>query len=125
MEPTDTELTVMAFEEYHKALHDRVCSICRKSGYSTSCAIGECGLCPIDTHLPRLVNAVLSTPRSQYISDYVPNIREMVCSHCVRQDEKGVCEARNLAECGLDSFLTLIVETIEDVYDRQQGVGAH
>ena len=52
------------FEEYHKALNDRVCSICRKSGYGDSCAIGEGGNCPIDTHLPRLVNAVLSAARA-------------------------------------------------------------
>jgi hypothetical protein len=74
--------------------------------------------CPFDRHLARLLEAVLTTPRSEFIADYLPRIRELVCSTCPNQNERGVCKARDMAYCGLDSFLVLVVQTIEDVYDR-------
>ncbi|MBI4584007.1 MAG: hypothetical protein HY717_08290 [Planctomycetes bacterium] len=112
------DFTPEELQAYLEALKDRVCSLCKKTGYSRSCGIGEYGICPFDLHLPRLLEAVLTTPRSRNIADYVPRIRELVCSQCENQDEKGVCKSRNLASCGLDSLLVLAVQTIEEVYDR-------
>lgn len=105
-------------KEYREALRDSVCSKCWTSGYERSCRVGKLGVCPVDVHLPRLIEAVLTTPRSPKVSDYIPRIRELVCSHCENQDEYGACQARNLTQCGLDSFVVLAVQTIEDVYDR-------
>jgi hypothetical protein len=64
-----------------------------------------------------LLTAVLSTPRSNHIADYVPKIRELVCRHCPNQDEQGRCELRDQAYCDLDSLLVLVVQTIEEVSD--------
>ena len=105
-------------QEYLRALKDRVCSICRRSGYEEACKVGAHGVCPFEQHLPRLLEAVLTTPRSPRIADYIPNIRKLVCSHCENQSNMGVCQARNLCYCSLDSFLVIVVSTIEDVYDR-------
>ncbi len=104
--------------EYRQALKDRICSICQKFGYDEVCGIGEDGECPFDRHLPRLLEAVLTTPRSDNIADYVPKIREMVCSTCDNQNDRGRCKSRDQAYCGLDSFLVLVVQAIEDVQDR-------
>jgi hypothetical protein len=112
------EFTPREFEAYRQALKERVCSICQKSGYAGSCAIGENGVCPFDLHLPRLLEAVLSTPRSPRIADYVPRIRELVCSHCFNQEVGGVCASRDLCHCSLDSLLVLVVTAIEEVHDR-------
>lgn len=110
-------------QEYRRALRDRICSICSKFGYDEVCGIGEDGECPFDRHLPRLLDAVLSTPRSDEISAYIPKIREMVCITCPNQNERGVCKARDAAYCGLDSFIVLVVQTIEDVQDRLKSKG--
>ena len=105
-------------QEYRGALRDRICSICGKFGYDEVCGIGEEGECPFDRHLERLLTAVLSTPRSDEISAYIPKIREMVCIECPNQNDRGVCKSRDTAYCGLDSFIVLVVQTIEDVQDR-------
>jgi hypothetical protein len=112
------EFTPQELDAHRKALKERICSICQNSGYANSCAIGENGVCPFDLHLPRLLEAVLATPRSKRIADYVPRIRELVCSQCVNQTEPGVCASRNLCYCSLDSLLVLVVAAIEEVYDR-------
>ena len=99
-------------------MRDRICSICSKFGYDEVCGIGVEGDCPFDRHLVRLLEAVLTTPRSDSIADYIPKIREMVCSTCDNQNDRGRCKSRDQAYCGLDSFLVLVVQTIEDVQDR-------
>ena len=104
--------------EYRQALKDKICSICQKFGYDEVCGIGVDGECPFDRHLPRLLEAVLTTPRSEFIADYVPKIRALVCSGCDNQNERGGCKSRDHAYCGLDSFLVLVVQAIEDTYDR-------
>jgi hypothetical protein len=114
------DFTQEELEQYWKALRGAVCSKCCQSGYERSCRIGKDGICPFDLHLPRLVEAVLSTPRSNRIADYIPNIRALVCSHCENQDERGGCLSREMASCGLDSYILLVVQTIEDVQDRLQ-----
>ena len=112
-------LSIEDLATYQEALKDRVCSVCSGSGYAGVCKVGDRGVCPIDLYLAEIVTAVLSTPRSEHIADYLPAIRKRVCSLCVNQDERGVCMARELATCGLDSLLLLVVETIEDVADRE------
>jgi len=112
------QLTPVELVEYRRDLKDRICSICRKFGYDDVCGVGAEGECPFDVHLARLVDAVLSTPRSNLVADYVPKIRELVCASCPNQNEQGVCKSRDRAYCGLDSFLVLVVQTIEDTYDR-------
>lgn len=106
-------------EMYRKALKDKVCSICRTFGYEDTCAIGAEGECPIDHHLPRLLTAILSTPRSKDIGDYIPRVRQQVCRRCPEQNDRGVCKTRDRAYCGLDSFLVLIAQAIEDAHDRK------
>jgi hypothetical protein len=111
-------LTREELEEYRLALRDRVCAACRSCGYGDSCKVLPDGLCPIELHLPYLVEAVLSTPPSASISAYLPAIRTLVCSRCPNQDATGYCRAREAAACGLDSFLVLAVGTIEEVRER-------
>lgn len=118
------DFTQGELEQYRHALGEAVCSACTASGYNRSCRIGKGGICPFDLHLPRIVEAVLSTPRSNRIADYTPNIRAMVCSHCENQDEHGGCLSRELASCGIDSYLVLVVQTIEDVQDQLRLQGA-
>ncbi|MBI4179664.1 hypothetical protein HY522_09620 [bacterium] len=112
------DFTPEELREYREALRDRICSICRKFGYDEVCGIGEDGECPFDRHLPKLLDAVLTTPRSDQIADYIPKIRELVCSTCPNQNDRGVCKSRDMAYCGLDSFLVLVVQVIEETYDR-------
>jgi hypothetical protein len=114
------DFTQDELHQYWKALKGAICSECCQSGYERSCRIGKDGICPFDLHFPRLLEAVLSTPRSNRIADYIPNIRALVCSHCENQDRHGACLSRDMASCGLDSYILLVVQTIEDTQDRLQ-----
>lgn len=102
-------------ELFHKALNERICSLCREKGYEDVCRIGKSDKCAIDTHLEGIVTAVLATPTSDKIADYLPGLRATVCSHCENQDELGRCEAREHAYCNLDSLFPIVVETVEEV----------
>ena len=113
-------ITSEDLEVYRKVLDEDVCSLCRKSGYGNSCQVGQQGLCPLNKHLKAIVEAVLSTPRSRRAADYLPKIRQMVCSQCENQDEHGACYTREQAACGLDSFIVLVIGAIEDAHDRIQ-----
>jgi hypothetical protein len=105
-------------EIYKQALNDKVCSLCQRFGYDEVCGKGENGICIIDQHLPKIVEAVLCTPKSNNITDYVVRLRELVCSGCPGQDDSGRCELRDLAYCTLDSFFILVVQTIEEASER-------
>jgi len=111
------DITAEELEIYRKVLDREVCSKCRKSGYENSCQVGARGICPLNLHLKNIVEAVLSTPRSGRASDYLPKIRQLVCSQCENQDEHGACSSREQAACGLDSFIVLVIQAIENAHD--------
>ncbi len=117
---TPDELT-----NYREALRDRVCSLCRKFGYEEVCGVGVDGACPFDMHLEHILEAVLTTPRSADIGAYIPKIREKVCSECANQSDSGTCKSRDHAYCGLDSFLILAVQAVEDAFDRMHPAKAN
>ena len=107
------DFTEQEMQRYHQVLKEHVCSLCCRSGYEEVCRIGKDKICPFDLHLKQIVEAVLSTPKSNSLSDYFPKLRELVCSKCERQDEHGVCDSRDLAYCSLDSLFALVVDAIE------------
>ena len=42
-------------------------------------------------------------------------IERAVCAHCAEQDAEGACARRDRAECGLYTYLPLVVDAIEEV----------
>jgi hypothetical protein len=79
---------------------------------------GSCGLtgrvCALERHLPALVTALVAI-RSDRMDEYEAAIREHVCSQCPEQDACGECRLRDDARCSLYSYLSLVVEAVEDV----------
>lgn len=112
MNITETDLKI-----YRDAIKENVCKVCEDLGYHDLCGVRE-GECIIESHLPKVLEAVLSTPASDKIEDYLPTLREMVCGKCLHQDGQGKCEMRDHAYCNLDSLFILVVETIEEVSGR-------
>lgn len=100
-------------ESYMKAIRSRVCAVCLDARDD-----GSCGLtgrsCAIEEHLPG-VAAAIATTRSRRIDDYIDAIRAQVCSCCRHQDAAGVCALRGASDCALETYLSLVVEAIEDV----------
>jgi hypothetical protein len=49
------------------------------------------------------------------MDDYVAAIEAAVCGHCAEQDAGGRCDRRDRAECGLYTYLPLVVDAIEEI----------
>jgi hypothetical protein len=60
------------------------------------------------------VEAILVV-HSERMDDYVAAIEAAVCGHCAEQDAEGECDRRERAECGLYTYLPLVVDAIEEV----------
>ncbi|MFQ5506486.1 MAG: hypothetical protein ACE5F1_17085 [Planctomycetota bacterium] len=102
-----------------ETLRRRVCSVCTDRNVDWSCGLPPPRICPLDRHLPEIVDAV-GRVVSDRIEDYVPAIRESVCSICDGQDEDGICRFREGNDCALDAYIVLIVEAIEGARRRKR-----
>lgn len=106
---------------FREALKTRVCGICFDRNDDGTCGLPEGRVCALEGHLPEIVKAVESV-HSFDLTPYVEGIRAKVCPSC-SQDETGRCAFRERFDCSVDSFLMLVVETIEDIQRKAtQGV---
>jgi hypothetical protein len=101
---------------FREALKERVCGICFDRNDDGTCGLEEGRVCALEAHLPEIIDAVESV-HSFDLSPYVEGIRAQVCPNC-NQDETGRCAFRERFDCSVDSFLLLVVETIEDAKRR-------
>jgi hypothetical protein len=101
------------YQAYWDALRRHVCTVCLDAGSD-----GNCGLtgrvCGLEAHFPRIIDAIENIDSSR-MDDYVAAIEEQVCKRCPEQDPEGVCARRSHGECALYSYLSLVVDAIEEV----------
>jgi hypothetical protein len=101
------------YHAYWDAFRRHVCSVCLDAGSG-----GTCGLsgraCALEAHFPRIIDAI-ATLDSTRMDDYVAAIEEQVCKRCPEQDPEGFCARRSHGECALYSYLSLVVDAIEEV----------
>lgn len=105
-------------EMFREALRERVCAICFERNDDGTCGLPEGRVCALEAHLPEIIKAVESVHDID-MSPYVEGIRTEVCPNC-SQDEEGRCVFRDDFDCSVDSFLLLIVQTIEDVQKQEK-----
>lgn len=101
-------------QAYRDAIRNRVCSVCLDQANDGTCGLGGSRLCAIQEHLPRLV-ATLSAIHSPRMDEYVAAVEAEICGRCSQQDAAGKCELRNRGECALYTYLSLVVEAVEEV----------
>jgi hypothetical protein len=101
------------YRAYAEAIRRRVCSVCLDQADDGSCGLSG-RVCALERHLPALVDA-LAGIRSERMADYVAAIEAQVCGRC-EQDPSGACRVRDGAGCALYSYLSLVVEAVEDVH---------
>lgn len=103
----------MKQDVYRHALKERICSRCREVTQKQVCNITGSPECGIEKHLTALVEMV-HTVNSNSIFDYVVKMREVICSRCSRL-EQGFCDLDQGPTCAIDKYLSLIIETIEEI----------
>ncbi len=98
----------------YKRMHDRVCKVCPDSGYDGKCYSLDPIGCALNRFFPEIVEAITRVD-SAYLQDYLDSVRERVCVQCPNQDDHQKCEVRDKADCGLNAYLALVVDVVEDV----------
>ena len=102
------------YQAYWEAIQRRVCSVCLDQAADGSCGLTR-RVCALERHLPALVSALVAI-RSDRMDEYVAAIEAQVCSHCPEQDACGECRVRDDARCSLYSYLSLVVEAVEEIH---------
>ena len=101
-------------ENYRQAIQQKVCAKCIDRDSLGNCLLSEGDACALTTHLPQIVEAVLSV-QSMMLDPYVAALRKQVCSECRNQSLDATCSLRRSLDCGLDRYYPLVVEVIEEV----------
>jgi hypothetical protein len=101
-------------DKYLKAVKQNICSICVDSNEKGRCTLNEKEACAVELFLPQLVNVIHNNKNEELVKIY-KTMKETVCSECLAQDNEGYCYLREDANCSLDRYFYLIVETIQKV----------
>jgi len=100
-------------EVYWQAVMDKVCTKCIDGDGTGNCRLPVDQECALKEHFPAVVNAVLASSGGN-IDPYVQSLRSGVCSSCENQTAGGNCLLRIQLDCGLDRYLPMVVEAIEE-----------
>jgi hypothetical protein len=102
------------YQTYWDAIQRRVCAVCLDAADEGTCGLPIGRTCALPAQLPVIVTAILGVT-SDRMDDYVTAIERAVCAQCAEQDAGGDCCLRDRAECGLYTYLPLVVDAIEEV----------
>ena len=97
-----------------KAIRKNICAICADSTDDGNCTLTEKELCAVEYYLPKILEVVHSI-NSEEMEDYHKELKNTVCAECEAAENKESCYLRDDANCSLDRYFPLIVETIQKV----------
>jgi hypothetical protein len=100
------------YQQYLEAIRRKVCCVCLDRRDDGSCGLSQ-RTCAIESHLPRVVEAVLKV-ESNRMDEYVAVIETEVCGRCESSATER-CGHREKGECALNTYLYLVVAAIQDV----------
>ncbi len=102
---------------YEDKIRRYVCAHCIDFGEDGVCHSQDPNGCAIFRYLPELIEISQRT-RDHSIKPYIDAVRHDICKQC--QDKGGrSCRLREALECGLDRYLPLVLEAIEEIQTKQ------
>ncbi|MFC2133342.1 hypothetical protein ACFLTH_01890 [Bacteroidota bacterium] len=101
-------------QKYIDAIKNHVCTICVDSTEEGNCTLNEKELCAVQLFLPQILEIVHSKETDD-VEEYYKMLKDTVCKECKTRDENGHCYLREDANCSLDRYFSVIVETIQKV----------
>jgi hypothetical protein len=101
-------------DKYLNAIKENVCSICVDSNDKGNCTLNSKEACAVEIYLPQIVELIHEN-ESEKLSEIHKKLKETICVDCDTQDEFGVCYLREDANCSLDRYFSLVVDTINRV----------
>ena len=104
---------------YEEALMRRVCSKCIDFGEDGICHSPDPEGCAVFRFLPELV-AIAERLNESKIEPYIAAVRKDICMKCRSGSPEGKCPLRDTLDCGLDRYLPLVLEAIEEVNEERE-----
>ncbi len=98
-------------DKYLKAIKQNICSICVDSNENGSCLLTDKEKCAVELYLSQIVEIVRKS-ENKNVQEIHKQLNDLICVNCMN-DENGNCYLRNDANCSLDRYFPLIVETIQ------------
>jgi len=105
---------------YWDAIQRRACAVCLDAHDDGACGLPRGRTCTLPSQLPTIVSTILGV-QSDRMDDYVAAIEAAVCARCPERDTQGRCGLRARGECGLYTYLPLVVDAIEEVKAGRPG----
>lgn len=101
-------------QRYIDAIRKNVCAICVDSTEEGDCTLSTKELCAVEYYLPRILEVVQNTD-SNDLSVYHEKLKDTICAECKASQDRDHCYLRDDANCSLDRYFSIIVETIKKV----------
>lgn len=98
-------------------MREKICFYCVDRNPDGSCDRREEGRCTLMEKLPLAAEVILQV-HSDRMEPYIEAIREHLCAQCERRYPDGSCAPRDTDQCMLNSYLPLVVEAIEEHFQR-------
>ena len=99
---------------YEQAVKKRVCSKCVDFGADGICHSHDPQGCAVMRNLEELVRIAESLHELK-LDPYIQAVRQHLCEKCLNRHSDGTCDVRGALDCGLDRYLELVIEAIEEV----------
>lgn len=100
-------------DKYFNAIKENICAICVDSDDKGKCTLSKHETCAVEFYLPKIIRIIHSID-SDDNHIYHQMLRDEICSKC-KTSEGEYCYLREDANCSLDRYFPLIVETIKKV----------
>ena len=104
---------------YEEAMMRRVCSHCIDFGEDGICHSPDPAGCAVFRFLPELVT-IAEQLNDLKIEPYIEAVRREICMKCRGANPEGKCPLRDTLDCGLDRYLPLVLEAIEEVNQERE-----
>lgn len=101
-------------QKYIDAIRKNVCSICVDSSENGDCTLTNKEICAVEYYLPVILEVIHSI-NSENIEEYHNKMKDIICAECHAAVDKDHCYLRDDANCSLDRYFALIVETVKKV----------
>lgn len=116
---TQTQMFLRDRYLYEEAIMRHVCSHCIDFGEEGVCHSPDPEGCAVFRFLPELVN-IAERLNETKIEPYLQAVRKEICMKCRGGGPEGKCPLRDTLDCGLDRYLPLILEAIEEVKGERE-----
>lgn len=99
---------------YLAAIKQNVCSICVDSTSHGVCTLSDKEVCAVEHYLPQIIN-VIHNSESEDNAGIYKLLKETICENCHAHGSDGSCYLHDDANCSLDRYYSIIIETIKKV----------